>query len=177
MQLELMQTKITVRAGDLTAQNDCDAIVNSANSSMLAGSGVCGAIHRAAGRELEKYGKLLGPLKLGQAVITPGFNLSNKYVIHLSAPKYNIDPDPPANLALSLNNALKLAEENYVKRIAFPAIGTGIYGYPINEAINIFIHSASCFIESKVLEEIRFVFFSVEDAEIMQLKLHSIGLI
>lgn len=160
--------KITVIVGDITKQFDCDAIVNSANPSMRAGSGVCGAIHRAAGRDLEKCGMILGPLNLGQTVITPGFNLPNPFVIHLSAPKYLLDPDPPTYLALAISNALKLAEENGIKCIAFPAVSTGIYGYPMNEAIEIFVKAVDQFRESKVLEEIRFVFFSGEDAEIMK---------
>lgn len=127
----LNMKKITCIVGDLTKQPDCDAIVNSANPSMLAGSGVCGAIHRAAGRELELYGRTLALLSLGQAVITPAFNLPNSFVIHVSAPKYHFDPDPPSNLALCISNALKLAEENGVKRIGLPAIATGIYGYPM----------------------------------------------
>lgn len=164
----MTRTKITCIVGDLTKQPDCDAIVNSANPSMRAGSGVCGAIHRAAGRDLEKCGMILGPLNLGQAVITPGFNLLNRFVIHLSAPKYHLDPDPPVNLALAINNALKLAEANGVKRIALPAIATGIYGYPIEEAVKVFVQTAQLFLESEVLEEIRFVFFTVKDAEVMQ---------
>lgn len=165
---QMIITKITCIVGDLTKQPDCDAIVNSANPSMRLGSGVCGAIHRAAGRELEKCGMLLGPLNLGQAVITPGFNLPNRFVIHLSAPKYHLDPDPPAYLALAISNALKLAEENGVKRIALPAIATGIYGYPIEEAVKVFVQTARQFLNSEVLEEIRFVFFTVKDAEVMQ---------
>ena len=172
----MITTKITCIVGDLTKQPDCDAIVNSANPSMRLGSGVCGAIHRAAGRELEKYGMPLGPLSLGQAVITPGFNLPNQFVIHLSAPKYHFDPDPPSNLALSISNALKLAEKNGVKRIALPAIATGIYGYPIEDAINIFISTARKFSSSSILEEIRFVFFSNADAEIMRQCLKRTGL-
>ena len=164
---QMIKTKITCIVGDLTKQPDCDAIVNSANPSMRLGSGVCGAIHRAAGRELEEYGIPLGPLSLGQAVITPGFNLPNRFVIHLSAPKYHLDPDPPAYLALAIRNALKLAEENGVKRIALPAIATGIYGYPIKEAVKVFVQTACQFLDSEVLEEIRFVFFSVKDAEVM----------
>jgi O-acetyl-ADP-ribose deacetylase (regulator of RNase III) len=164
----MTNTKITCIVGDLTKQSDCDAIVNSANPSMRAGSGVCGAIHRAAGRGLEKFGMPLGPLSLGQAVITSGFNLPNQFVIHLSAPRFHLDPDPPRNLALAINNAIKLAEENGIRRIAFPAVATGIYGYPMNEAIEIFVKAVAQFRESKVLEEIRFVFFSGEDAEIMK---------
>lgn len=163
--------KITAVVGDLTKQPDCEAIVNSANPSMLKGSGVCGAIHRAAGRDLEQYGRPLGPLSLGQAVITPAFNLPNSFVIHLSAPKYHFDPDPPANLALCISNALKLAEANGVKRIAFPAIATGVYGYPMEDAIDVFIDAASKFINSEVLEEIRFVFASVADGHLMNEKL------
>ena len=163
--------KITAVVGDLTKQPDCEAIVNSANPSMLKGSGVCGAIHRAAGRDLEQYGRPLGPLSLGQAVITPAFNLPNSFVIHLSAPKYHFDPDPPANLALCISNALKLAEANGVKRIAFPAIATGVYGYPMEDAIDVFIDAASKFINSKVLEEIRFVFASAVDASLMSERL------
>lgn len=164
----MISTKITCIVGDLTKQLDCDAIVNSANPSMLAGSGVCGAIHRAAGRALEKYGMPLGPLALGQAVITPGYNLPNPFVIHLIAPKYYLDPDPPSNLALAINNALKLAEANGIKRIAIPAIATGVYGYPIEEAVQIYVQTAQQYHESTVLEEIRFVFFSDEDAFFMR---------
>ena len=164
----MIKTKITCIVGDITKQPDCDAIVNSANPSMRLGSGVCGAIHRAAGRDLEKYGMPFGPLSLGQAVITPGFNLPNRFVIHLSAPKYHVDPDPPSNLALCIRNALILAEDNKVKRIALPAIATGIYGYPIEDAVKVFVQTAELFLESKVLEEIRFVFFTVKDAEVMQ---------
>ena len=138
---------------------------------MLAGSGVCGAIHRAAGRELEQYGRPLGPLSLGQAVITPAFNLPNSFVIHVSAPKYHFDPDPPANLALCISNALKLAEENGIRRIALPAIATGVYGYPMEDAIEIFVQTASKFLNSTVLEEIRFVFSTNDSAEIMKCKL------
>lgn len=164
----MIKTKITCIVGDLTKQPDCDAIVNSANPVMRAGSGVCGAIHRAAGRELELYGMPLGPLKLGQAVITPGFKLQNKFVIHLSAPRYQFNSDPAGNLELAINNALKLAEENGVKRIALPAIATGVYGYPIEEAVKVFVKTARQFLNSEVLEEIRFVFFTVKDAELMQ---------
>ena len=70
---------------------------------MIAGSGVCGAIHHAAGRELELYGRTLAPLSLGQAVITPAFNLPNSFLINVSAPKYHFDPDPPSNLALCIS--------------------------------------------------------------------------
>lgn len=164
-------TKITCIAGDLTKQPDCDAIVNSANPSMLAGSGVCGAIHRAAGRELEQYGRTFAPLSLGQAVITPAFNLPNSFVIHVSAPKYHFDPDPPANLALCISNTLKLAEENGIRRIALPAIATGVYGYPMGDAIEILVQTARKFLNSKVLEEIRFVFSTNDSAEIMKCKL------
>jgi len=163
--------KITALVGDLIKQTDCEAIVNSANPSMLKGSGVCGAIHRAAGQELEQYGRPLGPLSLGQAVITPAFNLPNSFVIHVSAPKYHFDPDPPANLALCISNALKLAEANGVKRIAFPAIGTGVYGYPMEDAIDVFINAARKFLSSEILEEIRFVFPSLADAIFMNVKL------
>jgi O-acetyl-ADP-ribose deacetylase (regulator of RNase III) len=159
--------KITAVVGDLTKQPDCEAIVNSANPSMLKGSGVCGAIHRAAGQELEQYGRPLGPLSLGQAVITPAFNLPNSFVIHVSAPKYHFDPNPPANLALCISNALTLAEANGVKRIAIPAIATGVYGYPMEDAIDVFIDAASKFINSEVLEEVRFVFASAVDASLM----------
>ncbi len=163
--------KITAIVGDLTKQPDCEAIVNSANPSMLKGSGVCGAIHRAAGRELEQYGRPLGPLSLGQAVITPAFNLPNSLVIHVSAPNSHFDHDPPANLKLCISNTLKLAEANGVKRIAFPAIATGVYGYPMEDAIDVFIDAASKFLSSKVLEEIRFVFSSAVDASLMNEKL------
>ncbi len=163
--LEVMQTKITGVVGNLIEQPDCDAIVNSAHPSMLAGSGVCGVIHRAAGKELEAHGKQFAPLKLTEAVITPAFNLNNRYIIHVSAPRYHAEAEPLFMLEKALVNTLRLAEEHQIARIALPAIGTGIYGFSMRDAVKVYAQSASSFKQSKVLKEIRFVFVNQEDAE------------
>ena len=164
------QTRINGVVGDLLKQEDCDAIVNSAHPSMLAGSGVCGMIHRAAGKELEIYGKQFAPLKLTQAVITPAFNLPNKAIIHVSAPRFHNETDPYNLLNQCLYNVFELAEKCQLKRIALPAIGTGIYGFPIEEAIKIYAQSAIKFIDSN-LEEIRFVFTTLENSDLMNKQL------
>lgn len=164
---------VTSRFGNLIDQIDCDAIVNSANSSMLAGSGVCGSIHRAAGRELELNTKHLAPLIVPNAVITSAFNLPNKYIIHVSTPKFYIDLNPYELLAQSLHNVFRLAEENEVKTIALPAIGTGIHGFPIEAAMDIYVEVASAFNKSIILKEIRFVFMSTADEIVMSRKIQT----
>ncbi len=164
----MSQTKITCLIGNIVNQADCDAIVNSAHPSMLAGSGVCGVIHKAAGKALEIYGKQFAPLQLTQAVITPAFNLPNKYVIHVSAPRFHSDSEPLINLEKTLINALKIAEQNNIETVALPAIATGIYGFDFNDAVKIYAQVVSTFSNSKVLKEIRFVFMTVEQLESMK---------
>jgi O-acetyl-ADP-ribose deacetylase (regulator of RNase III) len=159
--------------GDLLKQDDCDAIVNSAHPSMLAGSGVCGLIHRAAGKELEAYGKQFAPLKLTQVVVTPAFNLPNRAIIHVSAPRFHNETDPYNLLDQCLYNVFELAEKCKLKRIALPAIGTGIYGFPIEESIKIYAQVAIKFIDSS-LEEIRFVFTRLGDCDLMNKKLRNL---
>ena len=134
--------RITVVRGDIVNQRDCDGIVNAANERLRAGSGVCGAIHRAAGPELETFSHALAPLGLGQAVITPGFALPQKAVIHVRGPKYLFDPDPARHLAMSVTNALLAADRERLARVAVPAISTGVYAYPVDEAIPILVSSA-----------------------------------
>lgn len=167
------QTRINSVVGDLLKQDDCDAIVNSAHPSMLAGSGVCGIIHRAAGKELETYGKQFAPLKLTEAVITPAFNLTNRAIIHVNAPRFHNETDPYNLLNQCLYNVFELAEKCQLKRIALPAIGTGIYGFPIEESIKIYAQVATKFIDSN-LEEIRFVFKTVENSDLMNNQLRKL---
>ena len=167
------QTSINSVVGDLLKQDDCDAIVNSAHPSMLAGSGVCGLIHRAAGKELEAYGKQFAPLKLTQVVVTPAFNLPNRAIIHVSAPRFHNETDPYNLLDQCLYNLFELAEKCQLKRIALPAIGTGIYGFPIEESIKIYAQVANKFIVS-TLEEIRFVFTRLQDSDLMNKKLRNL---
>jgi len=167
------QTRINSVVGDLLKQDDCDAIVNSAHPSMLAGSGVCGIIHRAAGKELETYGKQFAPLKLTEAVITPAFNLTNRAIIHVSAPRFHNETDPYNLLDQCLYNVFELAEKCQLKRIALPAIGTGIYAFPIEEAIKIYAQAATKFIDSN-LEEIRFVFTTFENSDLMNKQLRKL---
>lgn len=153
-----MPTLITIRLANILDQTDCDALVNSANERLRAGSGVCGAIHGSAGPELEACSSKLAPLALSAAVITPGFKLPNTWVIHVRGPKYLFDDDPPAALALAMRNVIELADSNGLKRIAVPAISTGVYGYPMEEAAKVLVATAeSCAAVCVNLEEVRFV--------------------
>lgn len=169
-----MPAIVTAVLGNIVQQPDCDAIVNSANPSLLAGSGVCGAIHKAAGPELELHALQFVPLKTGDAIATPGFKLPNRLVIHCIGPRYRFDPTPAANLARCLENALKLADNEGVSRIAIPAISMGVYGYPPEEAVPILVGKAVAIARASVrLEEIRFVLASVDLLERFQRKIES----
>jgi uncharacterized protein len=150
--------RIGVRLGDIVKQVDCDAIVNSANQNLRAGSGVCGAIHAAAGPELETFSHALAPLGLAEAVVTPGFRLPSKIVIHVRGPKYHFDPDPARYLARAIRNVLLLADRHKVDRVAVPGISMGVYAYPPAEAVPILVRTVyeTCH-DLHHLQEIRFV--------------------
>lgn len=151
-------TVITVVQDNIVKQADCDAIVNSANQNLRAGSGVCGAIYRAAGPELEPCSIKLAPLGLGEAVATPGFNLPNRLIIHTRGPKYFFDQDPPRSLALAMRNTLLLADGEQVQKIAVPAISMGIFKYPPEEAVPILVKTAMYTAQSLLhVTEVRFV--------------------
>jgi O-acetyl-ADP-ribose deacetylase (regulator of RNase III) len=123
---------------DITKQKT-DAIVNAANTSLRAGGGVCGAIFKAAGtKNLQAACKKLAPIKTSEAVITPGFDLPAKYIIHAAGPIYRGGGHGEEKLLRdTYTNALKCAVENGCKSIAFPLISSGIYGYPKEEALSV----------------------------------------
>ncbi len=152
---------IRVVQGDITALK-VDAIVNAANSTLLGGGGVDGAIHRAAGPELKAHCEKLGGCPTGQAKITPGFKLPAKYVIHTVGPVWNGGKsDESTLLANCYRNSLELALKNGVKTIAFPSISTGAYGYPKEEAAKIAVSVMREY--EKRFEEIVACCFSVGD--------------
>lgn len=150
--------KISVVIGSITNQPDCDGVVNAANRNLRAGSGVCGAIYGAAGPKLEPYSVQFAPLEVGEALATPAFDMSCRFIIHALGPKYLFDPDPPTNLAKAVRSAVLLADQNEVKKLAIPAISTGVYGYPPEEAVPILVDAVKK-LQSKleILEEVRFV--------------------
>lgn len=129
--------RIEVVEGDIT-RLEVDAIVNAANTSLLGGGGVDGAIHRAAGKELVAECRMLKGCKTGQAKITKGYNLPARYVIHTVGPVWNGGSKGEADLLRSCyRESLALAVSNDVRRIAFPAISCGIYGYPLEQAVKL----------------------------------------
>jgi len=123
--------------GNIANQPDVEAIVNAANAELRTGGGVAGAIHRAAGPGLEAECRPLAPIRPGQAVITGAHNLPNRHVIHCLGPVYGRDQPSEALLASCYRSALHLAEQNAIASIAFPAISTGIFGYPIDQAARV----------------------------------------
>ena len=125
---------IELVVGDITNQPDMDAIVNAANAQLMSGGGVAGAIHRAAGPGLAKECQPLAPISPGDAVITSAHGLPNSHVIHCLGPVYGRDHPADGLLANCYQNALKRAEEQGLKSIAFPAISTGVFAYPLDEA-------------------------------------------
>jgi len=129
--------KIELKRGDIASQKDMDAVVNAANAQLRIGGGVAGAIHRAAGPGLEEETRPLAPIKPGEAVITGGHNLPNEFVIHCLGPVYGRDKPEDELLANCYRNALELAEEKNIERVAFPSISTGAFGYPMHDAAKI----------------------------------------
>jgi O-acetyl-ADP-ribose deacetylase (regulator of RNase III) len=150
--------KLTALRGNIVTQTDCDAVVNAANKNLRAGSGVCGAIYAVAGPLLEPCSMKLAPLAVGEAVATPAFDLGCRFIIHTLGPRYLFDADPPGNLARAVKSAILLADENGVKRLAMPAISTGVYGYPPDQAVPVIVAAAKELLQKlSSLEEIRFV--------------------
>jgi len=162
-------TSITVQKGDIT-KLPVDAIVNAANSSLMGGGGVDGAIHRAGGpiilEECRQIRNRQGGCKTGEAVITNAGNLPAKKVIHTVGPVWHGgNRNEPVLLANCYKNSLKIASDNQLTTIAFPNISTGVYGYPKKEAASIAVAAVKDFVgtHSAVFDEIIFVCFDEEN--------------
>ncbi|GAE02779.1 macro domain, possibly ADP-ribose binding module [Clostridium botulinum B str. Osaka05] len=165
--------KIKIIKGDITKEN-VDAIVNAANSSLLGGGGVDGAIHRAGGNKILEECKSIvskiGQLKTGEAVITSGGNLKAKYVIHTVGPIWHGGHNNEEALLFNCyKNSVKLACENNIKTVAFPNISTGVYGYPKDLAAKVAYNAVKeSLIEYKNIEEVRFVCFDEYNYKLYQ---------
>lgn len=162
--------RVQALRGDITEQ-EVDAIVNAANSSLLGGGGVDGAIHRAAGPELALYCRNLGGCKTGGAKITPGFQLLAHHVIHTVGPVWRGGKyDEDSLLASCYRKSLTLAQEHGINSLAFPAISTGIYGFPIDRATLLAVSEVAQFLKQPdcTIYEVRFVCFSDTDLQIYE---------
>jgi O-acetyl-ADP-ribose deacetylase (regulator of RNase III) len=156
--------RISVHQGDIT-KLEVDAIVNAANTSLLGGGGVDGAIHRAAGPELLEECKTLGGCPTGEARITKGYKLPAKYVIHTVGPVYKGRPEDADLLTRCYKNSFNLAQDYGVTSIAFPAISCGVYGYPIEDACKIAVDTTlSVLEETDTIQQVIFALFSEGDA-------------
>src|SRR5262247_1811526 len=164
-----MATKIEAVRGDITKQ-DVDAIVNAANTSLLGGGGVDGAIHRAAGRELLEACRKIGGCPTGEARMTPGFRLLARHVIHTVGPVWGGGTrGEPALLRNCYERSLALAVEHGLRSLAFPSISTGAYRFPIDRAARIAVDSVRSHAGSSApLALVRFVCFSAKDLAVYE---------
>ena len=157
MHFTVNQSTIELTQGDIVVQ-DLDAIVNAANSSLLGGGGVDGAIHRAAGPELLAECRTLGGCPTGAARITRGYRLPARFVIHTVGPVYHGRAHDAELLASAYRSSLELAAQHGLRTVAFPSISTGAYGYPLAEAAPIALSAARTFVlQNDTIELARFV--------------------
>jgi O-acetyl-ADP-ribose deacetylase (regulator of RNase III) len=159
-----LATRIELVRGDITAQ-DTDAIVNAANTTLLGGGGVDGAIHRAGGPAILAECRRLGGCATGDAKITGGGQLRARHVIHTVGPVYRDGRhDEPELLASAYRRSLEVASQHGLRRIAFPSISTGAYGYPVRDAARVALRTVADYLRAHAdIETVRFVLFSTGD--------------
>jgi O-acetyl-ADP-ribose deacetylase len=172
MEKKIGKTKLSLVQGDITLQ-ETEAIVNAANTGLLGGGGVDGAIHRAGGpkilEECKKIRAKQGGCPTGEAVITTGGNMATAYVIHTVGPVWSGgNRDEEQLLRNAYYNSLNLAKENGIKSVSFPSISTGVYRFPINKAARIALTTVKEFIQEYNFAEVRFVLFSKRDLQVYE---------
>jgi O-acetyl-ADP-ribose deacetylase (regulator of RNase III) len=171
MQKTFLDGRVLVEVGDIT-QRAVDAIVNAANSSLLGGGGVDGAIHRAGGADILaacrslRHGQWPNGLPTGESVITTGGRLRARYVIHTVGPIWGQRGNSAELLASCYRRSLEIAVEHGCRTIAFPAISTGVYGYPKDEAAKVASAAIARFLPESSIERVELVFFGSEDATV-----------
>jgi O-acetyl-ADP-ribose deacetylase len=175
VELTIKASTIILTLGDITRETT-DAIVNAANSRLAGGGGVDGAIHRAGGPGIMQECRKIGGCPTGQAVITTGGNLKAKYVIHTVGPRYQ---DGTRNEATLLRSAylecLRLASKKHLRSIAFPAISTGAYGYPLPEAARIALQTTIDYLSShQEIAQVKFVLYNQHSFEVFTEELEKI---
>ena len=172
MQTRVNKTELTLIQGDITEQ-ETEAIVNAANTTLLGGGGVDGAIHQAGGptilEECKKIRAKQGGCPTGEAIITTGGNLKAKYVIHTVGPVWSGGKRKEDTLLHNAyNNSLSLAKDKGIRSLSFPSISTGAYGFPTERAAGIALSTVRDFLEGHTFEEVRFVLFSQRDLKIYE---------
>jgi O-acetyl-ADP-ribose deacetylase (regulator of RNase III) len=168
--------KIEIRQGDITDQPDVDAIVNAANTDLMLGAGVAGAIRRKGGNIIDEEGRKKAPIRLGEAAVTTAGSLPNKYVIHAAAMGYRAEDDlvpkkPGTESSAEIirdatTNSLRRAEELKLRSIAFPALATGVAGFPVDECAEVMITAARDYASQhpgSSIELVVFVLFTSAD--------------
>ena len=170
-----IKSRIQLVQGDIT-QVDADAIVTAANSALAGGGGVDGAVHRAAGPELVKASLALAPCPAGEARITAGFQLKAMYVVHAVGPVFSDLDKDSATLASAYRTSLQLAVKHSVKRIAFPCISTGIYGFPLEPACEIAVSTVIEWLaQNEKPMQVIFCTFGTKDYQLYQHQLRKLG--
>jgi O-acetyl-ADP-ribose deacetylase (regulator of RNase III) len=173
--------KIEFRQGDITSQPDVDAIVNAANTDLILGSGVAGAIHRKGGKIIDDQGRKKGPIRLGEAAYTTAGNLPNKYVIHAAAMGYRPEdagiPKRPGSLSSAeiirncTLNSLRIADDLGCASIAFPALATGVAAFPVDECASAMLGAVNEYAQRHAatkLARVVFVLFAQPDYDVFQ---------
>ncbi|MHA2397298.1 MAG: macro domain-containing protein [Promethearchaeota archaeon] len=170
-QLKIKNSLIKLAQGDITEQ-EVDAIVNAANAQLILGGGVAGAIRRKGGPTIQEECNKIGGTFVGGAVITTGGNLKAKYVIHAVGPRMG-EGSEDEKLKNATLNSLKVMDKNILKTISFPAISTGIYGYPIDRCAKIMISSTKEYLKGDTqIEEVRFCLYTSSDFDVFEKELN-----
>ncbi len=141
MGLELDGARIECVLGDITRQEDLEAVVNAANARLAPGGGVAGAIHRVGGPDLYRECRNLAPIETSEAVITAGHSMPNRYIIHALGPIYRLSEEPKRELARTYRNIMRVAEEHGIRSLGLVAISTGAFGFPAREAAEIAVQT------------------------------------